>query len=148
MKTFSRPLIAGTLIASLCIPICYAENTVKDARSSDSKGMLKKEMLGSEQTNSARNARDNDPNAITPESQSEMKIHLDRTASIRSEIVDNKALSTGAKNIKIMTLANGSVVLRGIVETTAERETIESIARKHGGNAEITSFLEVQQQRM
>lgn len=139
---------AASLLA-IQIPLAFAESSATDRSTHDaSRGMLKQEAIGSELTNSERNMRDRNENAVLPEDQSEQKIFLDRTAAIRSEIVDNNSLSTAAHNIKIITLNNGTVILRGIVESNAEKGTIEQIAKKHSGSAEVLSHLEIDQQKL
>jgi osmotically-inducible protein OsmY len=93
--------------------------------------------------NTAKNVRDQNQNMALPENQSNKKVYIDRTAAIRQDIMDIDIMSTNAKNIKIMTLESGKVVLRGPVESSSEKEKIEAIAQRHSGGAEVLSFLEV-----
>jgi len=57
-------------------------------------------------------------------------------------VVKDSSLSAVAKNVKIVT-ANGTVTLRGPVETDAERTKIVELAQSAAGNAKIDNQLEV-----
>ena len=63
------------------------------------------------------------------------------TQQIRQAVVDDKTLSFTAKNVKIIT-KDGKVTLRGPVKNSAEKATIDSIARKVAG-AQVDDQLEV-----
>lgn len=78
--------------------------------------------------NTAKNIRDRAEGAVTPLKQGENAADLDMTQKIRQAVTDDSSLSTTAKNVKIITL-NGKVTLRGPVESTAEKQKIESIAQ-------------------
>lgn len=93
--------------------------------------------------NSARNEVDKDLNTILPEDQSNEPALLERTAAIRREITSKDNLSVAAKNVKIITLASGTTVLRGPVNTVQEKSVIEDIAKRLSGNNPVRSFLEV-----
>jgi len=56
--------------------------------------------------------------------------------------MDEDSLSFGAKNTKIVT-NGGNVVLRGAVNSAAEKTVIESRARQVAGANHVTSELEV-----
>jgi osmotically-inducible protein OsmY len=57
-------------------------------------------------------------------------------------VVDDDALSTNAHNVKIIT-DNGSVVLRGPVNSPQEKAAIEAKAKSVPGVKQVTSQLEV-----
>ncbi len=92
--------------------------------------------------NSAVNARDRQPGAMTAGQQSNEKGDMELTRRIRSEVVKNDSLSTMAHNVKIIT-ANGSVTLRGPVRTEAEKTSIGSIAQNVAGTDKVDNQLEV-----
>ena len=64
------------------------------------------------------------------------------TRRIRKALVADKALSTNAKNIKIITL-NGKVTLQGPVGNAREQKSVLKKARKTAGVKSVTSELEV-----
>lgn len=66
------------------------------------------------------------------------------TQTIRQQIVDQKEFSTNAKNIKIIT-RDGVVVLKGPVNTLAEKNKIESIAANAAGKTKVSSQITVTQ---
>jgi len=90
--------------------------------------------------NTANNMRDRSPAAITPIDQKENKTDVQTTADIRGKIMAAK-LSVNAQNVKIMT-QDGRVTLRGPVDTAAEKDQIEKMARIAVGE-NFESFLEV-----
>jgi osmotically-inducible protein OsmY len=90
--------------------------------------------------NTAKNAAT--PGAdVTAQSESEADIQI--SAAIRKAVVDDKALSTNAHNVKITT-ANGVVTLRGPVKSDQEKSSIESKAKAVGGVARVDNLLEVE----
>jgi osmotically-inducible protein OsmY len=93
--------------------------------------------------NTAMNERDSDMETVLPEDQSNESVHLERTRAIRASITEREDVSTNAHNIKIITLANGVVVLRGPVNSMKEKDIVESLAKKHAGGAVVKSFIEV-----
>lgn len=70
------------------------------------------------------------------------KNDVEITRLIRREITKNDSLSTNAKNVKIITL-NGTVTLRGPVNSQEEVATITEAAQRHAINNQVTSELEV-----
>ena len=93
--------------------------------------------------NTAKNVRDRDDKTATPMDQGGSEGDRTITAEIRKQIVDNDALSTNAKNVKIIT-QDGVVTLRGPVKTTQEKTTVASIARKATGVKRVDDQLEVE----
>lgn len=70
------------------------------------------------------------------------KKDVEITRLIRREITKNDSLSTNAKNVKIITL-NGTVTLRGPVNSQEEVAMITEAAQRHAVNNQVTSELEV-----
>jgi osmotically-inducible protein OsmY len=64
------------------------------------------------------------------------------TAEIRRAIVDDSAMSTNARNIKIIT-DKGAVTLRGVVDSQAEKTAIEEKAKAVSGVVSVDNQLEV-----
>ncbi|KIA76424.1 putative hyperosmoticaLLy inducible periplasmic protein [Parachlamydia acanthamoebae] len=94
--------------------------------------------------NTSRNVRDRIEGALTPFDQSESVGDRITLQSIRKALVENKILSTYAKNIKVIT-ANGVVTLRGPVNSAAEKEAIERIVSLIPGVTKVDNQLEVLQ---
>jgi len=92
--------------------------------------------------NTATNERDRSGETQTSGDQSNSKDDVNTTAAIRRAVVKDPSLSAVAKNVKIVT-ANGTVTLRGPVETDAERTKIVELAQSAAGNAKIDNQLEV-----
>ena len=76
-----------------------------------------------------RNVRDRDNQTLTPMDQSNDADDLKVTREIRKALVADDALSTTAKNIKIITV-HGKVVLRGPVATMKEKTKIAKTAQQ------------------
>jgi osmotically-inducible protein OsmY len=94
--------------------------------------------------NTGVNARDADGKSLTVFDQSETEGDRQITAKVREMIVADDSLSTNAQNIKIITVA-GVVTLRGPVETTAEKTTIESKAKSVAGVTKVNNQLDTKQ---
>jgi osmotically-inducible protein OsmY len=92
--------------------------------------------------NTAKNSRDREGSAPTPENQGETEADRTVTAEIRKAIMAEKGLSVNGQNCKIIT-QNGVVTLRGPVESQAEKELIESKARAVAGTTSVVNELEV-----
>ena len=56
--------------------------------------------------------------------------------------MDDKALSTNAHNAKIVT-DKGAVTLRGVVESAAEKDSVETKAKAVAGVASVDNQLEI-----
>ena len=96
----------------------------------------------SKMDNTERNVRDRDDANLTPEDQKESKGDIDITATIRQAVVRDESLSLNAKNAKIIT-RHGVVTLRGLVESEAERLTLQQIATQTPGVVQIDNQLEI-----
>jgi len=93
--------------------------------------------------NTGRNVRDRSDAAVTPGDQSESKSELELTRNIRRAITGNSQLSTTAKNIKVVTTADGKVTLRGPVNTPAEKDQIAQLVQGTPGVTSVDNELEV-----
>lgn len=72
-------------------------------------------------------------NVPTAQDQSETASDRTLTQKIRQNVIDDRTLSTAAKNIKIITI-NGSVTLRGTVPSENEKQILLDLAKKHAGS--------------
>ena len=92
--------------------------------------------------NSAINQRDRGHETLTPIDQSNKPSDLKMTQEIRRAIVKDNALSTAAKNIKIITI-DGAVTLRGPVKTEQEKANIAAKVAQVAGDSKVHNELEV-----
>ena len=76
-----------------------------------------------------RNARDRDGMTMTPLDQSNDPDDVKITQKIRKALVADDALSTTAKNVKIVTV-HGKVILRGPVTNAQEKKKVAKTAQK------------------
>jgi hyperosmotically inducible periplasmic protein len=97
---------------------------------------------GSTLENTQRNVRDKDGTTLTPDDQKGNKKDIKITTKIRKALIKDKSLSVNAHNIKIIT-SNRVVTLRGIVENTDERMTVEKVAKKTHGVLRVDNQLEI-----
>ncbi len=74
--------------------------------------------------------------------QSNKKEDVELTRKIREDIMKQDSLSMGAKNVKIVT-KDGMTHLSGAVKSSEEKTLIESIAKRHAGDANVQSHIEV-----
>ena len=95
--------------------------------------------------NSAVNARDRAPGAMTAGQQSNAKSDVEITREIRRAVVKDHSLSMLAHNVKIVS-ANGNVTLRGPVKTEEEKTAIASKAQAIAGAGKVDDQLEVKGQ--
>lgn len=77
---------------------------------------------------------------VTAQQQSNRMSDLDITRDIRRAIVKNKSLSVRAHNIAIIT-RHGKVTLKGQVDSSAEKEAVESAAASVAGPGNVTDEL-------
>ena len=91
--------------------------------------------------NTAKNQRDKDGTTLTASDQGGSEADRQITATIRKAIVDDDRLSLNAHNVKIITVG-GVVTLRGPVDTSAEKATVEAKAKAAAGVTRVDSQLE------
>jgi osmotically-inducible protein OsmY len=92
--------------------------------------------------NTKTNQRDKNGANATADQQSHATADRDITQRIRRSLTQDKALSTYAKNIKVIT-QNGDVTLRGPVRSEDEKKTIEAKAIDVAGASHVKSELQV-----
>lgn len=92
--------------------------------------------------NTAQNKVDRDHELKTPTDQGENSADIKITADIRRAVMDDKSLSTNAQNVKIVT-SKGVVTLRGVVDTAAEKASVESKAKAIAGVTNVDNQTEV-----
>jgi hyperosmotically inducible periplasmic protein len=92
--------------------------------------------------NSGKNERDRSGETQTSGDQSNSSEDTKITAAIRRAIVKDDSLTSTAKNVKIIT-ANGTVTLRGPVNSAQEKTKIEQLATSAAGGAKIDNQLEI-----
>lgn len=160
---FFRTLVAACCAASLLAgcsdtrtkPNAGADNAagrpdVADHAASSSTGpVASKETEGAvdqhNATNTGRNVRDRDRNAVTADSQSESPADVERSAEIRRAITQDSSLSVNAHNVKII-VREGTVTLRGPVDSEDEKAAIVAEARRIAGKSKVVDELEVEEQ--
>lgn len=94
-------------------------------------------------TNTGRNAQDAQTGAAVPTDQSNKAEDLKATQEIRKRVMDDKELSLNAKNAKIITTET-SVVLRGPVDSKADREKLNRYAREFAGIRTVVDQLAIE----
>jgi osmotically-inducible protein OsmY len=95
--------------------------------------------------NTAVNERDADGSTKTPFDQSNEQADIDLAAKIRAEVLKIEDLSVNGRNVKIIT-NEGKVVLRGPVNSAAERDAIAEVASDAAGQGNVTNQLEVEKE--
>jgi len=96
--------------------------------------------LGAE--NTARNRRDRGTENLTAADQSNRLADLRVTQDLRKAVMADSSLSLNAKNAKIITTPN-AVVLRGPVDSEAERTKLAALAQSAAGPRQLIVELEV-----
>jgi len=92
-------------------------------------------------SNTGINKRDRDDQTLTPMDQMNNPSALKITQEIRQALMKGE-FSMDAKNIKVIT-RNGTVTLRGPVETAAELEKIDALVKAMPGIKSIDNQLQV-----
>lgn len=128
--------IAGTIVSIASLAGCDGGS---NSNSETNTGNISKPAAPD---NTANNKRDADNQNKTPMDQSNSSADIDITAKVRQAIVDDKALSTNAHNCKVIT-DKGVVTLRGVVDSDAERDLIETKAKAVPGVVRVDNQLEV-----
>ena len=102
----------------------------------------KDEVSGAAPDNTARNERDRAGANSTPFDQKNGENDVRIARDIRKALLDDDQLSLNAHNAKVIS-SNGVVTLRGPVESSAERSTVEGIAKAVAGVTRVDNQLEV-----
>jgi osmotically-inducible protein OsmY len=92
--------------------------------------------------NTASNAVDRGGKTITPADQAQNANDVRITADIRKAIMGDSSMSVNAQNVKIVT-DNGIVTLRGVVDSQAEKDSIEQKAAAVPGVTRVTNMLSI-----
>jgi hyperosmotically inducible protein len=92
--------------------------------------------------NSASNQPERSGGQSTADDQSNSKSDVDLTQRIRRSVMDDKALSVYAQNVKIVS-ANGKVTLNGVVRTAEEKKQIGMKAAAVAGADRVVNELKV-----
>lgn len=92
--------------------------------------------------NTKVNTRDRAASAKTADQQSNSKADLDLTQKIRHAIVADKALSSYAHNIKVIS-RDGHVTLKGPVHSSDEKSALEAKATEIAGTGNVTNLISV-----
>jgi hyperosmotically inducible protein len=93
--------------------------------------------------NTGKNQRDRNPAEPTADQQKENTADRELARQIRRALVKDKSLSTYAHNVKVIA-QNGTVTLKGPVNSEQEKQAIESKAAEVAGGADkINSEIEV-----
>ena len=127
MRTRTLLFSASVLVGSFLVPFAASFAQTDASKAAD---------------NTAINQRDSGHQTLTPIDQSNKPSDLKITQEIRRAIVKDEALSTDAKNIKIITI-DGAVTLRGPVKTDQEKADIASKAAQLAGDSNVHNELEV-----
>jgi osmotically-inducible protein OsmY len=129
MKTFSTILIlAGALGA------CDKDNSTDTTQTTASNAAAP--------DNTKTNARDKAP-TLSPLDQGNDQADIDTTQAIRKALMGDDALSTNAKNVKIIT-NKGVITLRGPVKTDAEKKSVEAKALAAAGGNRVDDQIDIQ----
>lgn len=91
--------------------------------------------------NTANNAKSRDGAQSTPMDQSQSSSDVSITAEVRRSLMADETLSTNAKNCKIIT-DKGAITLEGVVDSTAERDLVETRAKAVPGVVSVLNRLE------
>ena len=92
--------------------------------------------------NSKTNQRDRSGDQPTADQQKENSTDRDITQKIRRSIEEDKALSTYAHNVKIIT-QDGHVTLRGPVNSAEEKRSVNQKAVAVAGAGNVTNEIEI-----
>ncbi len=93
--------------------------------------------------NTATNKADRGTDSKTPMDQSQAAADINITAAIRRAIMAEKDMSMNGQNCKVITDKGGIVTLRGVVNSQAERDSIEAMAKSVAGVTKVDNQLEI-----
>lgn len=92
--------------------------------------------------NTKVNKRDREKGAATADQQKENASDREITQKIRQALMDDKALSTYAHNVKIIS-QGGKVTLKGPVRSEDEKRVVETKATEVAGAGHVTNQMSV-----
>ncbi len=134
MKAFYRTAVRNLLCAGLLLgsgAFALAQEPTSQPTATD---------------NTKVNERDRSQNEATADQQKDNRSDRDITQQIRRSITKDKALSTYAHNVKIVT-QGGQVTLKGPVRSEDEKKAIEAKAAEVAGDGKVTSELNIEPQQ-
>lgn len=99
-------------------------------------------MKGADVDNSRMNTRDKNGTSVTPQDQKNTESDRKLLAAVRHVIVQDKTLSTGAHNVKIV-VQGGAVVLRGPVNSDDEKQKVGAHAKSVQGVVSVDNQLDI-----
>lgn len=106
-------------------------------------GAILAPLAAQEPDNTGKNKRDRAENAVTADQQGNSSADRQLARKIRKDLVADKGLSLNARNVKVI-VREGKALLRGPVDSEAEKTRIAAIASKHtGSNEMVDNKLEV-----
>jgi osmotically-inducible protein OsmY len=88
------------------------------------------------------NKRDRAEGALTADQQKENATDRELAKKIRAALTDDDALSTYAKNVKVI-VRNGKVTLKGPVRTAAEKTAVAAKAIELAGKDQVVNSLSI-----
>jgi osmotically-inducible protein OsmY len=92
--------------------------------------------------NTKVNKRDRAEGALTADQQKENATDRELAKKIRAALTDDDALSTYAKNVKVI-VRNGKVTLKGPVRTAAEKTAVAAKAIEIAGKDQVVNSLSI-----
>jgi hyperosmotically inducible periplasmic protein len=92
--------------------------------------------------NTKVNTRDRADNAVTADQQKENPTDRDLAQKIRRSLMNDKALSTYAHNVKIVS-QGGQVTLKGPVRSEQEKQSIEAKAVEVAGKGRVVNQMSI-----
>ena len=92
--------------------------------------------------NTKMNERDKSPDTIKPTDQPNNSVDIKLAAAVRQAIVNDKALSTTAHNVKLVA-SNGVVTLRGPVNSQGEKDKVGQCVAGVTGVSKVDNELDV-----
>lgn len=117
----------------------YPRQTYTETRTTT---MTSNDDYGVKADNSKVNERITRNSEWTAEDQGSSEYDIKTTQEIRKQLVDQDQFSSSAKNVKVIT-RDGSVVLKGPVQSLEERRRIEAIAKRVAGANRVTNVITV-----
>lgn len=136
----NRLLLLIAAFALVCSSVSAEDATTTSKTETQVKTEAKTEGVAPD--NTGKNTRDRKDKKPTADDQSNKKSDVDVTRAIRKAIMAKKGFSVNAQNVKIVT-KKGVVTLRGPVDTSEEKDTIETLAKENAGSFKVVNELEV-----
>jgi len=93
--------------------------------------------------NTAQNYGALEKGAVTADKQGNAKSEVETLAAIRKSIIAEKGLSLDAQNVKILYSDNGKVILRGPVNSKAEKLRVGELTKRCAGVTSLKNELTV-----